>query len=99
MTPWLYPDIVPSQQLAGTPERQYLRQFRFPRSKRKRIRKKWASKDCNYKTVIVPATPDMGPYMYTNPFTGRKQVVCSPAHYSKLMEEIAMLERAKRGEP
>lgn len=91
----LYPNIVVCKDLSGDPEKQYRKQFRFPRSKRKRIRKKWASKDCNYKTVIVPATPDMGPYMYKNPFTGSEQIVCSPAHYSRIMSEIAMLEATK----
>lgn len=90
-----YHNIVVSKDLSGTPEQRYRKQFRFPRSKRKRIRKKWASKDCNYRTVIVPATPDMGPYMYKNPFTGSEQIVCSPAHYSRLMDEIAMFEATK----
>lgn len=81
-------NIVISNSLSGTPERRYREQIRFPRSKRKRIRKKWAGKDCNYRTVVVPATPDMGPFMYTNPLTGVQQIVCSPAQYQKLLEAV-----------
>lgn len=32
------------------------RQYRFPRSKKRRIRKKWAKRRSNYKTVAVPQT-------------------------------------------
>ena len=45
--------------------------------------------------AIHPATPDKGPYMYKNPVTGSEQIVCSPAHYARLMNEIAMLEATK----
>jgi hypothetical protein len=52
-------------------------QFRFPRSKRKRIRKKWAKRDCNYKY-----TP--GAYMIEG-----NMLVCHPVVHAQLVKRFS----------
>ena len=42
-------------------------QVRFPRSRKRRIRKKWASKNCNWIVERIPACYQMGNVLYVHP--------------------------------
>jgi hypothetical protein len=58
-------------------------QFRFPKSKTKRIRKKWRKRKENYK--FIP----MGPYIMNG-----NTIICSPNDAEKLKEQINAEERS-----
>ena len=58
-------------------------QVRFPRSKRKRIRKKWAKRPENW-----AERPDPDIYRMADPITGRVQLVCHPETARRLREMI-----------
>lgn len=57
-------------------------QVRFPRTKRKRIRKKWAKNHRNW--VSVPAKPVF--YKMKNPVTGRDQIVTNTLGLAAIQE-------------
>lgn len=73
-------DIVISQHLAAT-RTETKTQTRFPRSRRKRIRKKWASNPKNW-TTHVTTTPKMGPFMVGN------RIICCPEDYVAITSTI-----------
>lgn len=54
-------------------------QFRFPKSKRKRIRKKWAKRPENWRTVAVPVFMHIGGHIY-----------CNRVGYDQLMRGLEM---------
>lgn len=66
-------DLILTSYLTGPPTQ---KQVRFPRSHRKRIRKKWAGNHSNY--VTVPGE-ELGPFI-----VGRK-VLCGPRVMAELM--------------
>lgn len=76
--------IVQSKFLAETPPRNDLVQVKFPRSHRKRIRKKWAKKE-NFVTVTIPGLPEQGPYVFDG------QLVCGPVAFDKLQEGLGKI--------
>lgn len=53
------------------------RQFRFPLSKKRRIRKKWAKRDVNWRTVYKPTILKMG-----------HEMICDRRTYERLMADI-----------
>ena len=69
------PTIIVSK-FAGSSE---TKQTRFPRSKRKRIRRKWAKDRRNYTTVSLPGICQLPDGTF----------VMDPVSYAKLQEEIA----------
>lgn len=54
-----------------------LQQFRFPRSRRKRIRRKWAKNRANYRLVVTER------WFFVS---GGSAVVMSSRHYRQLLE-------------
>lgn len=54
-------------------------QVRFPKTKKWRIRKKWAKRSRNFRTFVDPKF-----YMMTHPYTMRKTILCNPSGYEKL---------------
>lgn len=52
-------------------------QYRFPRSKKRRIRRKWAKDLRNWKTEVKPVMYQMG-----------NRIICSPTAYAQLMGEL-----------
>lgn len=60
-------------------------QYRFPRSRKRRIRRKWAKDKRNWRQV---SNGYNGPYELVNPFSGRKQILCSHKHYLELQERL-----------
>jgi hypothetical protein len=54
------------------------KQHRFPKSKRRRIRVKWAKRECNFKTL-----PDPNYYI----MSGENKVVMHPSLWEQLREE------------
>lgn len=77
-------------------EKWAMRQFRFPRSKRKRIQRKWRKDKANYRNTLIEKS---GPYlMQGSPFfggAGTMWLLYAPSDAAKLKEILDMLNRAK----
>ena len=57
-------------------------QVRFPRTKRKRIQKKWAKDWRNWRTWVEPIA------YQTSDMMGGVQIVCNHAYYEQLRENL-----------
>lgn len=55
-------------------------QFRFPRSKKRRIRKKWAKDPRNWRTV----NDGLALFLYTDPITGRQRLLLHTKTWQKI---------------
>lgn len=74
-------------QVISSPEAVKHVQYRFPRSKKRRIRKKWAKQEKNYQYEPMSYLVNSG--------YGRPQLICHPSVYNKISTEIDKQNQVK----
>ena len=74
------PRVIVSDLLAGKPSRVIITQVQFPRSHRKRVRRKWAKQPRRWAvTGWTEAVPEQGPFRVGD------DIICGPVAYARLI--------------